>query len=888
MDDAPTEQMSEVRPSLSALINSMTEAVVITDMRMRILELNRTAGEMLGGQEAGMELNLGSSEWENSKLDALLHLSTGKSFEFQCNIAERQCTATFTPVITGEEVNAVYCQIRQTAESETPDGKLSAFLNAFSEPLFIMTRQGKIADCNAAAASLTSSIGFETCRGIEFLEMVGKSHRVDFVEMFKKCQSEGHAAQAELEMSGPQGKSVSVQFAMSAIGAVTGAGLFLLSVQGAKEKGVCEGGTSEDERAAGRNVGRLMKELLPFTERSTYFSILAGKLSETGVADAVIIFSNEGDKISVIAQAACPPALSRRILSRDYDFPFETPLVRSGVPVIIDQVSPHFQEFCKLYRGYSSMLIVPVKTGRAVAGSIAVLRREDGKTVAEDLTFLREVSDMVGDKLPTFVRIEELRHLNLMYERLDGLASRFEAEARLSMLHASIAREYRLLLHAETSCTFFQRPGAMAFVCVASEGHRLRHAAGEMLSLPPEFLSAIPETVEKASARHETLLHMLGCQDGNVVYIIPHNAAGYRGFTAAVLAKGREPDWMELSIAERSRRHIDYVLSAAERISSLEMAVHRARLLNLVSEACISASDPATRLELLMRYLTDAIPDSDATACVVRGHSIVSRTVYRKPRPSSRIPNLPAGLDEHIIEVSRSLKASQIKGSIASAQSSSTSGPDSNYLLVPVCGHDGGATVVVISVQHSRRLEYGEIEFAEFLSAAAVEYGRTTGEALRNVSESTFASSLSSLLGGVLSAPPEIPFPAAFSSEIGRFVPHDDLLLLVEEGDGFGRKVFSLKTNAPRTKGTIISLAEIEAVLENDGMRQDEGATQITSLFGTVKGHAIAHRLRDRSGRTAGILMLWRNASGAFSDYERRLVHSAVLAASGALCRNLS
>ncbi len=886
MNDTRTGVISGERPSLSSLINSMTEAVVITDMRMNILELNRAAKELLEGQEAGVELNLGDGEWEGSKLDALLHLSTGKSFEFQCSIAGISCLATFTPVINGDEINAVYCQIRKIAGQSAPEETLSAFLGVFREPLFIMDRLGMIADCNTAASSLAASIGFDRCRGIEFLDMVVKSQRITFVEMFKRCQAEGSAQSSVIELSGPEGGSAVVDVMMSSVVAHPGNVLFLIGAQQLRGRDDRKGNVHEEEHL-GRNVAWIMKELLPFTDRNTYFSILAGKLSETAVADSVIMFDNSGGRITVMAQAACPPALSKRLLSRDCDLHFEKPLILSVKPVIVDEGSPRFDDFRRLYRGYSSALFTPVMMGNEIAGSIALFRRRTEKIGEDDIKFLRDVSSMVGAKLPTFARIEELRHLNLLYERLDNLLARFEIHGKLSTLHSALAREFRMLLSAEESYTFFQRPFTNAVECVASEGRGNRRTAGAILSLEPEFLSSVPETVERAGAGHESLLRKLGHSTTSIAYIIPHSAAYYRGFTVTVSSKGREPGWMELSIAERSRRHVDFILSTAYSSASLERAVHRARLLNLVSETCLSAFDQGERLESLMRYLTDAIPGSDAIACTIHRDRIISSKAHVRTQSPERNHSFSDSLQARIIEASHSRKLAKVECSTSPQGPSASAQSDSNYLLVPAGEHDGTASIIILQIPGTRQLEYEEMEFAEFLSAMAVNFSGITGEARKNAAETVFSSSLSSILAGILSSPAEIPFPAAFCTELGRIVPHDDIVVLAMEGESFARKVFSRSSGMQRGKGTMVSLTEIEAALGSDGMRENDESVLITSLFGNRPGHAIMHHIHDKSGRAAGALIVWRKSPVTFSAYERRIVHSVTLAASVALYRTM-
>ncbi len=762
MDDAGVVASRVERPGLNDLIDAMTEAVVITDMRMRILELNRTARSMLLNQEQGMELSLGDGEWEGSKLDALLQLSTGRSFEFRCNIGGRPCLATFVPVTAGEEISAVYCEIRETAPPPSNDGTLSVLMRVIGGIFLIMDRQGKITDCTPGATSLMASLGFENCRGMEFLEMVEKSHRMHFVEMFKRCQSEETAPPMTLQLTGRGDRSAVMQFTLSAIGSGQEAGFFLLRAEEqtchADREALRMTGEQADSGAAG-----LMNDLLPFTDSATYFNVLAGRLSETAGADTVIIFGNAAGVISVMAQAACPPVITRRLLSRGYSFSFEAQLIRGGVPVVVDDRSPDFNAFSGLYRGYSSMILVPIKLGGENAGAIALLRRKQERIGQETAVFLGEVAAMVSGKLPTFRAIEEMRMLSTMHERLGNFQSRLEAGARQHVLYASIAREYRMLLHGSASYTFIEEPGTRTLVCVATDGKRHGRSMQSVPPFPVERLPDMPVTADKASARLGQALELPGWDSLTDAYIIPHSTGGRRGFTAILTANGAEPDWTELSVAERSRKHVDFILTEADRTASLEAACRRARLLNLVSEACISEPVLSDRLEQLMRYLTEAVSGSAATAYFVRDENIVSSRPYAGGSLSDAGQPLATPLKQRVIEAHRSMKTVQPGIPDDHGSPVALSGEQA-FLLVPAGEEDGTGAVIALRIPGRRRLEYDEIEFAEFFSNLAVAHSRAQAEARRNDSEAAFASSLSSVLAGILSSSEDVSLPAAISS----------------------------------------------------------------------------------------------------------------------------
>ncbi len=865
----------------------MTEAVAITDMRLQILELNSAAKQMLVNQEAGMELNLGSDGWESSKPDVLLYLSTGKSFEFRCRIEGNTCLATFTPVIMGDEIAAVYCVISQITEAPVPGNSLTPLIAAFREPLFIMDTEGRIAEQSLEAVSISSSLGFENCTGIQFIDMIAVRHRIRFIEMFKQCRADGSAVPGVLELAGKDGRTVSVRLTLSAIYAPPGPGLFLIRCREQTGISLSERAAPADEPVPHR-VGQFMSELNPFAERNTFFSILAGKLSELADIDSVIIFGNSGGKVGVIAPAACPSVLSRRLLSPDYDFHFEGHPVTARQPVIQNEESPDFSVFCKLYRGYSSMLFVPMPLGGEIAGSIAVLRRKPGKMNEQTVSFLKEISAIAGARIQSFQRIEELRQLNSMYVLLVEFLSRFEGTGGQNRLHAALAREFRLLLHAEASYTFFQNGDGAPFVCAASEGKRLKLRGRESHSLPPDFATCVPESVEKTTGRHSSLLNLLVCRSGDVVYIIPHNAGGITGFTATVSAEGHEPGWKEISVAEHSRKHVDYFLSCGTRYASLEGMTRRARLLNLVSEACISGFGLQHLLELLMRYLSDAVPGSEATSCVVRDGDIVSCGIrtFSPEVPVNRL--YPAAVEKQIVEVSGTVKPVSVDSASADSGKSALPSSDSNFLLVPVGSYESAHAVIVLRLPKEKKLDYGEMEFAELLSATAVTSARTAGEAQIRAAETAYASSLSAVFAGIISSPAEVPLPASISSELNRFVPHDDFQILASEGEGFVRKAFSLSADAVNAKGTILPVAEIEAAFGNGSAAEQDHTIQLTSLFGSRPGFAIMQRIHDRSGRAGGIVIIWRKSQSRFSAYERRLVRSVLLASSPALCTILS
>ncbi len=861
--------------NLGAFIELLPEAVVITDRKLTVVEFNHAVLNVLGGIERGSELSVGS-EWQSYKSDVLLFISTGKSFEFTFTAANSGYIATFVPVVTRDGKDFVYCTLHPSGQNRGDAGLgLSGMIEAVPFPLFVVDAEGNGVSWNREASKLLHDRNVDFTAGAPFSGILEIASRPLFADMLKQCSAGTGQISRPLEFSGGSFSSGrdAVKFTVTQYdGGKKGRYYFLIGRTHRKYQASASSAGIDDEAV---KLLHLLSETEQFLEKDGYFSKMAQGIADAYDAGAVIIFEEAEGMAKVIGETACPVGISRRLLSCEGGNIFESELMRSGEETVVTEDSQYQTALRHLYTPFERLVSIPlVYDGRSV-GAIFMLYMDRGPAEEDDHSYLTVLSGIAARKLTVFRRIQGIRLELQVHSTLWDIVRKLEKSFRSSQLYQSLSRELRYLFSGYASFTFFRTGDGTDYTMVAADGAKPEGKGKSAVSGETFDGQAIKSDVWILGKEQKSLREALQVDAEVDVVIVRHASPGLYGFTAVACREKIDAESAGFYAARMAVGHINFIISSVREIERQERSSMRARLLNMLAETSMSYISDERRLDEILRCVRESFRPDETAIFSLKDGVYAGADNLRMAKNMMAAETISKQLQSEISACAASLDC--LKAEVKTDGRSAVGTEAVRELLLIPAGSAGGVDrVVSVMAPEGVSFSFDDIEFAEVLSAIVSRSERQRRKMADMSDSELFYKSLATAIASFNAHFRDRPRAETLSKALYGIIPHDDLELLADTGDGFARRKFTLREKESPGSHALISLSDVY-----DSSHPDEGNcltrnnTRIPSLFGQSVGSALVCRITD-GGSPWGSVVLWRKSPWAFSKREGRMFEAVV------------
>ena len=861
--------------SLGAFIELLPEAVIITDRKLTVVEFNHAVLNVLGGIERGSELSVGS-EWQSYRSDVMHFISTGKSFEFPFTAANSDYMATFVPVVTRDGKDFVYCTLHPSGQNrDDADPGLSGIIEAVPFPLFVVDAEGNGVSWNSEAAKLLHDRNIEFTAGSPFSGILEIASRPLFADMLKQCSAGTGQISRQLEFAGGSFYSGrdAVKFTVTQYDSGRkGRYYFLIGRTHRKYQASAARAGIDDEAV---KMLHLMSETEQFLEKDGYFSKMAQGIADAYEAGAIIIFEEAEGMAKVIGETACPVGISRRLLSCEGGNTFESELMRSGEETVVTGDSQYLTTFRHLYHPFERLVSIPlVYDGRSV-GAIFILYLDGGPAEEDDHPYLTVLSGIAARKLTVFRRIQGMRLELQVHSTLWDMVRKLEKSFRSSQLYQSLSRELRYLFGGYASFTFFRTGDGRDYTMVAADGAKPEGKGKSAVSGETFDGQAVKSDVWILGKDQKSIREALQVGEEADVVIIRHASLGLSGFTAVACREKIDAESAGFYAARMAVGHINFIISSVKEIERQEKSAMRARLLNVLAETSMPDIPDERRLNEILRCVRESFRPDEIAVFSLKGGVSPDAAHLRMAKNRMAAETISKQLQSEISACAESLDCLK-----AEVKTDGGTEAGRELLLIPAGSAGGVDRVVSVMAPEGAGFSYDDIEFAEVLSAIVSRSERQRRKMADMSDSELFYKSLATVIASFNEHFRDSPRAGTLSKALDGIIPHDDLELLADAGDGFARRTFTLREKESPGSHALISLSDVyDSSHPEEGNCVARNNTRIPSLFGQSVGSALVCRIMDGVSPW-GTVVLWRKSPWAFSTREGRMFEAVVVSVS--------
>ncbi|MBX8631305.1 MAG: hypothetical protein J9259_02110 [Thermoplasmata archaeon YP2-bin.285] len=866
------------RLSIDALIQSMTEAVVITDRKLSVICFNTAACDILGPLSVGSELAVGSG-WPDLKADAMMLVSTGKSFEFGFNSSAGACTATLMPVASADGNDFIYCTFRRVGNDDECIGSNASAVEAIPFPAFIIDSGCKVVYANQEARRTFEETGSVCSPGTSVIDMFDRSGGLAFLEMFRRC-ADGTGAQSGIfAFSGTKPDQHMQEFRVDISSYMSSGGKrYYLAVASRhwqiRRPAVIPAHFPDDGK---KQMQKLMAELEEAADMDSYFSLLSERIARSFNTGTVLVFELADGHVSEIAEVSCPPDISRHLLAPGNDFSFEIALMERGEFTEVGPSSPFHAAMQNIYKGYHTLMSFPMMSGGRPIGGIFLLNSSSEKYAEGTVSAVSALAQTAASRLVLFRMMRNLRVEARLHSEALEMLRRLRLSSKASGLYQSLSTELRAFLRGTASFTFVRIGRKERFVLASSDppvrtdrniprvldGARLFSPAGGVQLLPGG--EGLPVSLPGGRSPSDTV-------------IIPFSSKYVSGFTAVLSERTVNPSAPELFVLGKLLHHINHIVGLVTAIDRYEANLFRSRLLNVAFETFATGLDGDRKLSEFVRYLSDALrPISVAVFSVAGGKALTEQSYLPRAKDLPFASSVMEKLQSAIVSSATQRKVSLHE--IAGTPGTSSSALPQDVLLVPVGRCRQKEFVIALAPRPEEQFDDDGIEFASFVASIAATSDQRNLEMIKLSESESFYRSLFEIASGLLSHCSDGTGFGAFRQLLSRHVGYDGIQLLEEREDGFARRI---PADGDTANTSLIPVSELPD--ERTSCGEDPAlvtGVRLPALFGQQSGSALISR--EEAGNGARLVcILWRRFPWTFTEQERRLFGSAFRTYAGA------